>query len=57
MAAHVTLQDIDEDNFERFMDMELPEHQRDYLDEEGGMIAEIIPSRLADQQIQGSRST
>jgi diamine N-acetyltransferase len=27
----VTLQDITEENFEEFMDMELPEHQRDLL--------------------------
>ncbi|MES2163385.1 MAG: GNAT family N-acetyltransferase [Pseudomonadota bacterium] len=40
MAAHVTLQDIDEDNFESFMDMELPEHQRDYLDSNAYSIAQ-----------------
>jgi diamine N-acetyltransferase len=31
MATHVTLQDIDEDNFESFMDMELPEQQSAFL--------------------------
>jgi len=30
-GLEVTLQDITEDNFEDFMDMELPEHQRDLL--------------------------
>lgn len=40
MTAHVTLQDIDEDNFESFMDMELPEHQRDFLDSNAYSIAQ-----------------
>lgn len=40
MTAHVTLRDIDEDNFESFMDMELPEHQRDYLDSNAYSIAQ-----------------
>ncbi len=40
MAAHVTLQDINEDNFESFMDMELPEHQRNYLDSNAYSIAQ-----------------
>lgn len=31
MADHITLADITEDNFEAFMEMELPETQRDLL--------------------------
>ena len=31
MPSHVTLADITEENFEAFMDMELPEPQRDLL--------------------------
>ncbi|NVD71663.1 GNAT family N-acetyltransferase [Duganella sp. BJB488] len=40
MTAQVTLQDIDVDNFESFMDMELPEHQRDFLDSNAYSIAQ-----------------
>lgn len=40
MVTSVTLQDITIDNFERFIDMELPEHQRDYLDSNAVSIAQ-----------------
>jgi len=36
----VTLQDITEDNFETYMDMELPEHQRDLLTSNAYSIAQ-----------------
>ena len=40
MTSKVALQEIDEDNFESFMDMELPAHQRDYLDSNAYSIAQ-----------------